>query len=590
MNELRRLLRVGASPTRFSPWLMGAVTALGLLVGLFPEHANFYALLAACIVLVKHIVPLLLGFSIAIVLPGLEGLAARLAPQVAPSTAALDQPGAKLCLCLLALPVAAVLYRRLLVIDDSLPMFNFVFYDSTGVRKRFLRLFAWGVLPLFALAAALAACDPAPYAGLIESEVGPARHVLVATALGVSGFAIVWSVYRTILLLAMAWRQKQQYKRLAADEAHRPRVSVIVPAYNEEKVIVKTVKTLLESNYEDLEVVVVNDGSTDKTSDVVRQHFGDNPLVKLIEKPNSGKTYTVNVGVRNASGEIVVILDADTIVTRDAIRLLARHFKDEKVGAVAGNIKISNVRNFVTLCQHIEYVIAINLERRAFDALHAHMVVPGCCGAWRKSAVLEVGSFPEDNLSEDCAVTLLLQRAGYRVMYDERAIAYTEAPESARGLFKQRVRWVYGIIQCLWKHRDLLFMKEHRMLGFVTIPNSWISTYCFQTFAPAADILVVLALAGVVSLKTGLAVYAGYFLVDLAIAAFSFTLDQERLRALLPFALVRTFQRFFAASVLFKCYVDVAIGVPLKWNKLKRTGFANIEALAEREPACAATE
>ena len=242
-------------------------------------------------------------------------------------------------------------------------------------------------------------------------------------------------------------------------------VSVLIPAYNEEKVIAKTVERILESDYRDLEIVVIDDGSQDNTLGVLHARFDSDPRVSLIRVANGGKAKALNVGLTHAKGDIIVALDADTQFATDTISRLVRWFTDPKVGAVAGNAKVGNRTNMITRWQALEYIVAQNLERRALAALGTLTVVPGAVGAWRRSALTEQGGFRSDTLAEDQDLTISLQKAGYRVRFDSSAVAYTEAPSTFRGLAKQRFRWAYGTLQCLWKYRDLTFNPRYGALG-----------------------------------------------------------------------------------------------------------------------------
>lgn len=215
--------------------------------------------------------------------------------------------------------------------------------------------------------------------------------------------------------------------------------------------------------------------------------------IRLLRKENGGKTSALNVGIQNVSTEIIVTLDADTVIVEDTIFMIIRHFIDQNVGAVSGNVKIGNRKNLLTWWQHIEYVTRFNLEKRAFDELDSITVVPGAIGAWKKSAI-KVGLFEEDTLAEDTDVTMKLLRKGYKIRSEVNAIAYTEAPEDIRSFIKQRYRWTFGILQCLWKHREALFNKENKKLGFIAMPNIFFQ-YVLLASASLADIILILALA-----------------------------------------------------------------------------------------------
>src|SRR6201999_1351372 len=250
------------------------------------------------------------------------------------------------------------------------------------------------------------------------------------------------------------------------------------------------------SDYQNLEVLVIDDGSADRTAEVVRRRFESEPRVTLISIPNGGKANALNTALRQAAGAVVVALDADTQFNRDTIARLVRWFVDPEIGAVAGNAKVGNRINMITRWQALEYIVAQNLERRALAALGTLTVIPGAVGAWRKSVLLELGGFRSDTLAEDQDLTIAVQRAGYGVMFDSSAIAWTEAPATVSGLAKQRFRWAYGTLQCLWKYRGMTFNPRYGELGMVALPQVWLFQILLTTLAPVADLLLVWQLVG----------------------------------------------------------------------------------------------
>ncbi len=378
---------------------------------------------------------------------------------------------------------------------------------------------------------------------------------------------------RFVFLIVFATKQRRNYlrKKFDSNSGFSPKVSIVVAAYNEEKVICKTVNSLLQSDYENLEVIVVNDGSKDNTSTVVEEAYKDCENVRLINKANGGKSSAVNRGFMDASGEIVVVLDADTIISKDAISLLVRHFIDENVAAVSGNVKVGNVSNIWTTWQHVEYVTGLNLERRAFDALNCITVVPGAIGAWRKELVAKAGYYKEDTLAEDADITLTFLRQGYKIVYEEGAKAFTEAPVDLKSLLKQRVRWSYGTLQCLWKHRDALFNKNQKALGFIALPNTWLYQVVFQSLSPLTDILFFLGLIGGQKIETVIT-YIAFFMIDLLITCYAFHLEGEKKRPLLTLFIQRIVYRQLMTYVVYKSILSALMGVKVGWNKLKRLG------------------
>lgn len=383
--------------------------------------------------------------------------------------------------------------------------------------------------------------------------------------------AIVLGIFRFVFLIFFASKQHKQSHKFKEDTSFKPFVSVVIAAYNEEKVIASTIHSILKSDYENLEVIIVNDGSKDNTSNVITNTFSSDGRVHLIDKENGGKSSAVNVGFKAAKGEIVVCLDADTIIAKNAISLMIRHFTDKNVAAVSGNVKVGNVHNLLTLWQHVEYITGFNLERRAFAYLNCITVVPGAIGAWRKSAVEAVGYFHENTLAEDTDITLKLLRKGYTISYEEYAYAFTESPSDLRSLLKQRYRWAYGTLQCLWKHREAIFSSEHKTLGFVALPNMWLFQYVFQSLSPLADIYFVVGMLGKSPLKIFI-FYIVFLIVDYLAALYAFKLEKVNPKPLVWLFLQRLIYRQFMTFVVIKSIISAFTGITVGWNKLQRKG------------------
>jgi len=404
---------------------------------------------------------------------------------------------------------------------------------------------------------------------------------------------IVLGLGRLLVIGALAfaqWARSRRREREHAGEKYEPFVSVIVPAYNEEFVIEATIRSLLNSDYENFEIIVVDDGSQDRTSEVVREQFGDEPLVRLFTEKNAGKAAALNFGFHYAKGEVVVALDADTQFPAQTIRALARRFVDPKIGAVAGNAKVGNRMNIVTRWQALEYITSQNMDRRAFASLNCITVVPGAVGAWRRELIEECGGFSDETLAEDQDLTLQIRKRGYRIGYEETAIGWTEAPQTLRMLARQRFRWAYGTLQCLWKHRDAFFRPKYGALGFVAIPNVWIFQIIFPLISPAMDLLLIYTcLAALVdriqqpsaytftNLRQILFYYALFLAVDWSAACFAFALERkERWRLLWWLFLQRFCYRQVMYYVMIKSVSTAIRGAVVGWGKLERK--ATVEA------------
>src|SRR5205823_13529212 len=274
-------------------------------------------------------------------------------------------------------------------------------------------------------------------------------------------------------------------------DSYKPDVAVLIPAYNEGKVIERTVRAALASDYPNLRVIVIDDGSKDKTLEVAQAAFAREEMtgqVLILTKPNSGKADALNFGLEHLRDEeIFVGIDADTMIARDAISRLVPHFADLEVGAVAGNAKVGNRINLWTRWQALEYITSQNFERRALDVLGAVSVVPGAIGAWRTAAVQKAGGYHTDTVAEDADLTMSLLEGGWRVVNEDRALAFTEAPTNARGLMRQRFRWSFGILQATWKHGSA--MRRRSRLGWIALPNIIIFQILLPVVSPFIDIM-----------------------------------------------------------------------------------------------------
>jgi cellulose synthase/poly-beta-1,6-N-acetylglucosamine synthase-like glycosyltransferase len=409
--------------------------------------------------------------------------------------------------------------------------------------------------------------------------------------------AIFLGIGRMIFLVAAGlWRRAQRTGELdppPKDETFA--ISVIVPAYNEESVVTRTVGGILASAYRNLEVIAVDDGSRDNTFGVLQSAFGKDRRVTLIRTANGGKANALNIGFARAKGDIIVALDADTQFNRDTIARLARWFTDKSVGAVAGNAKVGNRVNTITRWQALEYIVAQNLERRALAALGTLTVVPGAVGAWRKSVLQELGGFRGDTLAEDQELTIAVQRAGYRVVFDSSAVAWTEAPATARALARQRFRWAYGTLQCLWKYRRMTFNPRYGALSMVALPQVWLFQILLTALAPLADLLLVWQLAwqaiaylqhgsefSNADLKTVAVYYAVFVAVDLMAAVFGFLMERREQWSLLWWLMLQRFgYRQIMYYVVVRSITTALRGVVVGWGKLERAGTVIVREAPE---------
>ena len=379
-------------------------------------------------------------------------------------------------------------------------------------------------------------------------------------------------------------------------KAYRPRVAVLIPAYNEEKVIERTIQGALDSDYQNLLVIVIDDGSKDRTLEIARRTFAKEEAagkVIILTKPNGGKAEALNFGLEHiGDAELFVGIDADTIIAPDAIARMVPHFLNPKVAAVAGNAKVGNRVNLWTRWQALEYITSQNFERRALNTMGAVSVVPGAIGAWRVAAVREAGGYHVDTVAEDADLTMALLRNGYRVQYEDMALAFTEAPTTANALMRQRFRWSFGILQAIFKHRGVFARKG--ALGFVALPNILIFQILLPLVSPFIDIMFV---TGVVwyfvqnyfhpesndpaSFHRLLIFFGAFLVIDFIASSIAFALERRQPEAredawlLSQVWLQRFAYRQVFSLVLFRTLKRAIQGRPFAWDKLDRTAAVN---------------
>ncbi len=382
-------------------------------------------------------------------------------------------------------------------------------------------------------------------------------------------FLVVASIlvfFRTVLVVALAILHKSQ------SFAPGPRdlsVSVVIPAFNEEKVIAKTLECMLASDYPGpMEILVVDDGSSDATAEVVGGVH--DARLRLIRQPNGGKGVALQNGVRQATGEVIVFADADTQFDREAVSRMVDALRDLEVGAVSGQARVGNLRTFVARCQELEYVCNFNLDRRAYAAWNCITVVPGAISAVRRAAIDAAGGISLDTLAEDTDLSLAIHRTGYRVEYAPLAVGYTEAPETFRQLARQRFRWAFGTLQCVWKHRDITFNPRFKALGFFSLPGIWFFQVILVAFSPLIDLIFLQALF------TGrggdiLPYFLVFLACDLAIAAVAVAIERLPLRMALRIIPQRFVYRPLLSYVVWRSLLQAMRGAWVGWNKLPRT-------------------
>jgi cellulose synthase/poly-beta-1,6-N-acetylglucosamine synthase-like glycosyltransferase/peptidoglycan/xylan/chitin deacetylase (PgdA/CDA1 family) len=408
---------------------------------------------------------------------------------------------------------------------------------------------------------------------------------------------------RLVLVGALATFDRFRRRKEVVDPNYKPSVAVLIPAYNEEKVIVRTVQSVLDSDYPNLRAIVIDDGSKDQTLEVTRAAFQKEIAegrVTLLAKPNSGKAAALNYALDHVTEELFVGIDADTIIAPDAISKLVPHFSDPRVAAMAGNAKVGNRVNLWTRWQALEYITSQNFERRALNTLNAVSVVPGAIGAWRTADVKAAGCYHHDTVAEDADLTMALLQAGYRVNYEDRALAYTEAPTTANGLMRQRFRWSFGIMQAVWKHKAALWKKG--ALGWVALPNVIIFQILLPLVSPFIDIMFVVGAisyfvnryfhpesANPADFRKLIIYFALFMIIDFIASTIAFALERQQPGRKRDFLLLghvwlqRFAYRQLFSIVLFKTLKRAIEGGSFAWDKLERTATVKQPIAVRRE-------
>jgi len=398
-------------------------------------------------------------------------------------------------------------------------------------------------------------------------------HTLTDFFWGFMIVATILVVIRTVLIAALAIvNQRREPPPSTGGEAPAPAVSVLIAAYNEEKVIGETLRALLATSYPgELEILVVDDGSSDQTAAIVLAMAQRDGRIHLLSQANGGKACALRRGLAEVSHELVVSLDADTQFEPQTISELVRPLADPKVGAVSGRARVGNPHTLMANFQSLEYTCGFNLDRRAYHQLNCITVVPGAVSALRKSAVMAVGGISTDTLAEDTDLTLSLHKGGYLVAYSAQAVAWTEAPETMRAFVKQRLRWAFGTLQCLWKHRELLFNAQFGALAWFSLPGAWFFNIFLVAIGPLIDFILLTSLI-ISPANTILYFYFVIFLVaDLVLALVACRIEGEswqQIRLVLPMRFVyRPLLSYAVARSIFKAIKGVWVG----WGKLDRT-------------------
>jgi len=333
-----------------------------------------------------------------------------------------------------------------------------------------------------------------------------------------------------------------------------PLITVLVPAKDEQRALASTVEAVLASDYPKLEVLVIDDGSTDATPRIAAALAAADPRVEVITQPvNRGKAAALNRGLRRARGELVVTVDADTRPAPDCVRRLAAHLLDGDAVAVACNVKVDNRGSWLGALQTLEYVAELGVDQRALSWSDAITVVAGATAGWRRDAVLAVGGFSSRTLTEDTDLTITLQRTGHAVRYAADAITYTTAPATLSALVKQRRRWLTGNLQTAWAHRDALW-RAAPSIRFIALPNWWFINLGVFLLVPLWAAYLPHGLTHY-AWPTALAIMALALAFEVAHGALAHALDREPM----AWVLLAPVQRFIWPFFLWGVFATVVV-------------------------------
>ncbi|MBN9336621.1 MAG: glycosyltransferase, partial [Chryseobacterium sp.] len=415
---------------------------------------------------------------------------------------------------------------------------------------------------------------------LLATVIYGVSHFLVALFMIFIGLGIV----RLILMIYWAIREYQKEKKLnnLSEQKNYPKVSIIVPAYNEEVNIVSSLQNLLHQTYPDYNIVFVDDGSRDNTLQKVKESFADTEKIKILTKVNGGKATALNFGISHTDAEYVVCIDADTKLEKNAVKYLIARFLDtekENIAAVAGNVKVGNRVNWLTKWQSIEYTTSQNFDRLAYANINAITVIPGAIGAFRRSVINEVGGYSSDTLAEDCDLTVRILKKGYHIANENRAVAVTEAPESVKQFLMQRFRWTYGIMQMFWKQKETFLNPKYKGLGLWAMPNILLFQYIIPLFSPLADLIMFFGILSGNGHKIFI-YYLIFLLVDASLAFVAFVMQRQKWTDLFYIIPQRFGYRWLMYIVLFRSLKHALQGEMQTWGFLKRTGNVK-ELIAE---------
>ncbi|MEM1095124.1 MAG: glycosyltransferase [Bacteroidota bacterium] len=458
-------------------------------------------------------------------------------------------------------------------------------YRVDSKRKIVRRIVVYGLLSLFLGLLVFVFIEKRPAFLLDIPYIGPA---IEGVSLSWSGLLVYSSIvalvlflcillFRYFALLNLAYVNTAKHAGDTAEGSNfTPPISIIVPAYNEGVLLRETVMSLLQQDYPQFEIVIVDDGSKDDTRAIANELIGQysHITVKLVEKENGGKSTALNAGIQVCTSDFVLCVDGDSQLSPNTLRSCIHHFLDERVGAVAGNVKVMNRNNLWTTLQALEYVEGLNMARAAQSSLKLVNIIPGPLGMFRKQAIVEAGWYDSDTYAEDCDITLQLISDGWKVEYEPDAISFTEAPNTLPTLLKQRYRWTRGILQAIRKHKGLFRVKDGNLGGAVVMYLMAFESLVWPVMNIFANLYFVI-IAGVFGLSSYLVFWwLSLTILDLVAAFYCVAVEKEEVRLIF----YSIFYRLFFILIIDVCKtfatVEEFLGIGMTWGKLQRLGKA----------------
>ncbi len=381
--------------------------------------------------------------------------------------------------------------------------------------------------------------------------------------------------YFALLIFSYLYLNEYTFKN---DKNFNPFVSIIIPVFNEEKILDMTIESLLKLNYSAYEIIIVNDGSNDNTQEIAERLVGyrsgiyNKIKISLINKENNGKSTALNAGIKISRGEFILCMDGDSQLSPNSIIMAVRHFTNPEIGAVAGNVKVLNRGNFLTDLQALEYVEGLNLARSAQSFMKLVNIIPGPIGIFRKKAIENAGYYDSDTFAEDADLTLRILAAGWKIYYEPKSISYTEAPATLQQLLKQRYRWTRGILQSIRKHKKLLVNPTINFGNTFILWMMLFEALIWPVMNLAANAFFIFAALAFGFTSLIFFWWAGLALLDLMTAIYSVAAEKEEFR-LVAYAVIYRMVFILIVDVCkVMSTVEEFLGIKMQWGKLERVG------------------